>query len=254
MKKLEGKVAIITGGTGGIGLATAELFLKEGAKVMIADLYQEEIDKALGSLHHPNLIGKVADISQEIDNIELVKETVKAFGRLDIYFANAGIEGKVASLEEYPLDLYQKIQDVNVKGPLLGMRSAFPEMRKVGGGSFIITSSVAGMIGTPKMVAYTTSKHATLGLMKTGALEGAPDKIRVNSIHPSPVDNRMMRSLEDGFAPGAGEAVKASFEQRIPLRRYATNEEIANLALFLASEDSSFITGTAMTIDGGMTA
>jgi len=144
--------------------------------------------------------------------------------------------------------------DVNVKSLFLGMKYGFPLLKENGGGSVIITSSVAGHRGTPNVSAYITSKHATVGITKTGALEGAADGIRVNSIHPSPVDNRMMRSLEEGFAPGAGAEAKKGFEQAIPLGRYATNEEIANAALFLASDESSFVTGTSIVVDGGMTA
>jgi NAD(P)-dependent dehydrogenase (short-subunit alcohol dehydrogenase family) len=142
---------------------------------------------------------------------------------------------------------------VNVKGVWLGMKYAFPIMKADGGGSVIITSSVAGLRGTAQVSAYVGSKHATIGLMRVGALEGAPGNIRVNSIHPSPVDNRMMRSLEDGFAPGQGESVKENFTKMIPLGRYASNEDIADLALFLASEQSKFITGATYVIDGGFT-
>jgi len=143
--------------------------------------------------------------------------------------------------------------DVNVKGVWLGMKHAFPHMKN-SGGSVIITSSVAGLQGTPNVMAYVTSKHATIGAMKVGALEGAEHNIRVNSIHPSPVDNRMMRSLEEGFAPGGAEEAKKGFEQMIPLGRYGKNEEIASLALFLASDESKFITGSTYAIDGGLTA
>lgn len=127
-------------------------------------------------------------------------------------------------------------------------------MKKQGGGSVIITSSVAGLGGTPGLMAYVTSKHAIIGSMRVAALEGARHGIRVNTIHPSPVDNRMMRSLEEGFSPGRAEEMKQSFTERIPLGRYGTNEDMANLALFLASDDSEFITGATYAINGGFTA
>jgi NAD(P)-dependent dehydrogenase (short-subunit alcohol dehydrogenase family) len=123
------------------------------------------------------------------------------FGRVDVLFLNAGIEGVVKPMTDYPEELYDRVMGVNVKGVWLGMKHGFPALEKSGGGSVIITSSVAGLVGTPNVSVYTTSKHATIGLMRSGALEGAPLGIRVNSIHPSPVDNRMMRSLEEGFAP-----------------------------------------------------
>lgn len=254
MGKLTDKVAVITGGSGNIGLATAKLFLSEGAKVVIADLNQQSIDEAVSSLNTTDVAGIVCDVTKPEDNANLVRFTVEKFGKVDIFFANAGIEGIVAPLEEYPIDMFDKVYSVNVKGVFYGLKYAFPAMEKSGGGSFIITSSVAGLSGTPNVIGYVTSKHATLGLMRTAALEGAPKGIRVNTIHPAPVDNRMMRSLEEGFAPGQGEAAKQGFEQAIPLKRYATNEEIANLALFLASDDSSYITGSTNVIDGGMNA
>ncbi|HBY18015.1 MAG TPA: oxidoreductase, partial [Candidatus Marinimicrobia bacterium] len=174
---------------------------------------------------------------------------------VDVFFNNAGIEGKVLPLEDYPSDLYRKVIDVNVHGVYYGLKYIFPLMKKTGkGGSVIITSSVAGLKGTPNILPYVTSKHAIIGMMRSAAMEGAPHKIRVNTINPSPIDNRMMRSLEEGFAPGQGEEAKKNFEQSIPLGRYGTNEDVAKLVLFLASDDSEFITGTVNPVDGGMTA
>jgi NAD(P)-dependent dehydrogenase (short-subunit alcohol dehydrogenase family) len=134
-----------------------------------------------------------------------------------------------------------------------GLRYIFPLMKEKGG-SVIMTSSVAGLTGTANILPYVTSKHAVIGMMRSAALEGAPHKIRVNTINPAPVDNRMMRSLEEGFTPGQAEAAKSNFEQSIPLQRYATNEEVAAAAVFLASDESSFITGVVLPVDGGMTA
>ncbi len=254
MTRLRDKVVAITGGTGGIGKAAADLFLQQGAKVIISDINQDDIDGAVNDINHPNLKGIVCDVTKEADNQRLVEFAVESFGKLDVFFANAGVEGIVKPLTEYPEDTWDLIFNVNVKGVWFGIKHAFKAMEKSKGGSVIITSSVAGLQGTPNVGAYTTSKHATIGLMRSAALEGAPLGIRVNSIHPSPVDNRMMRSLEDGFAPGQGAEAKKGFEQMIPLKRYATNEEVANLALFLASDESSFITGAIYPIDGGMTA
>ncbi|TVR66964.1 MAG: SDR family oxidoreductase, partial [Gemmatimonadales bacterium] len=183
-----------------------------------------------------------------------MSEAMERFGRVDILFLNAGVEGVVKPLEEYPEDTFDLVMGVNVKGVWLGLKHGFPALEASGGGSVIITSSVAGLQGTPNVSAYTTSKHATIGLMRSGALEGAPRKIRVNSIHPSPVDNRMMRSLEEGFAPGGAADAKKGFEGMIPLGRYADNDEIASVALFLASDESRFMTGAILPVDGGMTA
>lgn len=151
---------------------------------------------------------------------------------------------------EYPDEKFDQVMAVNVRGVWLGIKHALPEMND--GGSIIITSSVAGILGSPNVSAYITSKHAALGVMRAVAVETAPRKIRVNSIHPSPVDNRMMRSLEEGFAPGQAAAAKRELEKTIPLGRYAEPDEIGKLVLFLASDDSRFITGTTQVIDGGL--
>ena len=251
--RLKDKVAIITGGAGGIGLSTAELFLNEGAKgVLLVDLDEDILKDAAKGLDSENVAFFSADVSKSDEVKAYTEKAIEEFGQIDVLFLNAGIEGVVKPLTEYPEELFDKVIDVNVKGVWLGMKHAFPHM-KDSGGSVIITSSVAGLQGTPNVMAYVTSKHATIGAMKVGALEGAEHNIRVNSIHPSPVDNRMMRSLEEGFSPGKGDEAKKGFEQMIPLGRYGKNEEIANLALFLASDESKFITGSTYAIDGGLT-
>ena len=166
------------------------------------------------------------------------------------FFYNAGIEGEVKPIVDYPEDVFDKVLSVNVKGIWLGNKYVLPQMNE--GGSIIMTSSVAGIIGFAGLGAYVTSKHAVVGIMRTTAIEAAPFKIRVNSVHPSPVNNRMMRSIEEGASAGHGEEVKKQFEATIPLKRYAEPDEIAQLILFLASDNSRFITGTTQVIDGGM--
>lgn len=253
--RLKNKIAVITGGAGGIGLETAKRFLNEGAEgILLVDLNEDQLKEAAKSLESDDVKFFQADVSKSDEVKAYTQKAIQEFGKIDILFLNAGVEGVVKPLTEYPEDVYDKVLAVNVKGIWLGMKHAFPHMKENGGGSVIITSSVAGLQGTPNVMAYVTSKHAIIGSMKVGALEGAEDNIRVNSIHPSPVDNRMMRSLEEGFAPGGAEEAKKGFEQMIPLKRYAKNGEIANLALFLASDESSFITGSTYSIDGGMTA
>ncbi len=253
--RLKNKVAVITGGAGGIGKATAERMLEEGAEgILLVDLDQESLDKPKLELDSDKVYTFAADVSKSSDVEGYTKKAIDLFGRIDVLFLNAGIEGEVKPMEQYPEETFDNVIGVNVKGVWLGMKYAFPYMRENGGGSVIITSSVAGLEGTPNVSAYVTSKHATIGAMKVGALEGAEDDIRVNSIHPSPVDNRMMRSLEEGFAPGAAEEAKNKFEQSIPLGRYGKNEDMADLVLFLASDESEFITGSKFVIDGGMTA
>ncbi|REL25062.1 SDR family oxidoreductase [Rhodohalobacter sp. SW132] len=252
--RMKEKVAVITGGAGGIGLETARMFLKEGAEgILLTDLDDARLKDAAKQLESDRVAYFAADVSKNSDVEAYSKKAIERFGRIDVLFLNAGIEGVVKPLTEYPEDVYDKVMAVNAKSVWLGMKHVFPHMKENGGGSVIITSSVAGMQGTPNVMAYVTSKHAVIGSMKVGALEGAEHNIRVNSIHPSPVDNRMMRSLEEGFSPGGAEEAKKGFEAMIPLGRYAKNDEIASLALFLASDESKFITGATYAIDGGLT-
>lgn len=251
MAKLEGKVAVITGGSGAIGSTTAKLFLEEGAKVVLVDINEQALSEVASELNSDRISYVTADVTKADDVQKYVQHTLNTFGRIDVFFNNAGVEGAVKPIEEYPEDVFDKLIAVNVKGVWLGLKYVLPEMNE--GGSVINTSSVAGLSGSPLVSAYVTSKHAVVGLTRAVALEAAPRKIRVNSIHPSPVDNRMMRSLEGGYAPGAAEEAKKNFENAIPLNRYATNDDIAKGVLFLASDDSKFITGTKLVMDGGMT-
>lgn len=250
MKRYEKKVALITGGAGSIGKATARQLLDEGASVMLVDLGKDALQQAVDELGSKNVAFIVADVTNAADVERYAKETVAKFGKVDLYFNNAGIEGVVKPITEYPEDIFDKVMAVNVKGMWLGCKYVIPQMKD--GGSIVITSSVAGISGTAGMSAYVTSKHAVIGLMRTVTHEVAPRKIRVNTINPSPVDNRMMRSLEEGFAPGHGTEAKKGFETNIPLGRYAQPEEIAQLVLFLGADESKFITGTVQVIAGGM--
>lgn len=255
MGRLENKVALITGGAGGIGATTAELFVEEGASVLLADVDEDALKEVVDKIDNPDKADFIkCDVSSPEDNEKAVKKAVDKFGGLDILLANAGIEGEVKPIVDYPIEMFNKVIDINVKGPFYAIRNAFPEMEKRGGGSIIITSSVAGLMGTGNVSAYTTSKHAVIGLMREAAKEGAPKKIRVNTVNPAPVDNRMMRSLESGFSPDNTGQAKEQFESMIPLQRYADNIDVARLMLFLASDESSYITGTVNPVDGGMTA
>jgi len=250
MEKLKDKVAIITGGAGGIGNATAKLFLDQGAKVMLVDLDESELQNTVANLDNPNVSYCIADVSKNKDVKKYVVETLSAFGKIHIFFNNAGIEGKFKLLAEYPEDVFDKVIAVNLKGVWLGCQNVMPEMED--GGSVIITSSVAGLKGFKGLGAYVASKHAVIGIMRVAALEFAERKIRVNSIHPGPVNNRMMRSIEKDMSPDKPADVQKNFEETIPLKRYAESSEIAELVLFLASDESKYITGTTQVIDGGM--
>jgi len=253
MGKLTNQAAIVTGGANGIGKEISKRFLQEGAKVLVVDLFDDALDKAkdeLSSLGHIETCQ--ADVSKENDVKKYVDKALDAFGTVDVFVNNAGIEGKVKPIPEQSIDDYQKVMDVNVKGVFLGLQYVMPIMHEKKSGSIINMSSVAGLEGSAGVAPYVTSKHAVTGLTKVAALEGGANQVRVNSVHPSPVNTRMMRSLEKGFNPDDAESVKTTMEQGIPLGRYGESEDIANMVLFLASDEAKFITGVQYRVDGGM--
>lgn len=250
MGRLDGKVAIITGGSGGIGLATAKLFLDEGAQVTIVGSRKETVDKALNELdcYAKNAIGVVADTSTEEGVKAYVDATLTNYGTVDILFNNAGIEGKVAPIVDASVEDFDRVMAVNVRGTWLGLKYVLPVLYENKAGSVINMSSIGGLSAGPMPISpYVTSKFAITGMTRIVAVESAPYGVRVNSVHPSPVETRMMRSLEGGS--GASHEQVAS---GIPLGRYAEPADVANLVLFLASDESTFITGSNFRVDGGM--
>lgn len=251
--RLAGKVALITGGSGGIGLATARLFLAEGARVLLVDLDAVALAAAQAELDHPALATRVADVADEAQMREAVADALQRHGRLDVLFCNAGIEGAVAPIADYPVAQFDRVLAVNVRGVFLGLKHALPVMERQGGGSIIITSSVAGMKGGAHLAAYAASKHAVVGLMRSAVLETGASGVRINTIHPSPIETRMMRAIEHGRAPGAEAAARQAIAARIPAGRYGLPEEVAGTALFLASDDSRYCSGGRYSVDGGMT-
>ena len=253
MKRLENKIAVITGATGGIGLATSTLFLQEGAKVVLVDKNQNELKKAEKNLSSKNARFFQADVTSESEMRNTISYTENQFGSLDIAFLNAGVEGPVKPIFDYTSDEFEKVMAINVRGVFFGLKVCASSMKEKQG-SIIITSSLAGLRGMPKISGYVASKHAVVGLMKAAALELAGLNIRVNTINPAPIATRMISALEENFAGKNIEKIREKFEQAIPLRRYGQPSEVAKLALFLASEDSSFITGNTYPIDGGSSA
>ena len=254
MQRLNNKVVVITGGTGGIGLAAGKLFAAEGAQVVLVDLDQGALDRAVATIGAECAMGVAADVTDPAQVEAYVQATLARHGRLDVFFNNAGIEGAVAPIVDYPLEVFDKVMAVNVRGVFLGLKYVIPAMAKGGGGSIVITSSLGGLRGVPKLGAYIAAKHAVVGLMKSAALECAQHNIRVNTINPSPIATRMIESIEAGYAPGATEMVRKKMEAAVPLRRYGQPLEVAQLALFLASDESAYITGNSYPIDGGMSA
>ncbi len=246
---LAGKNAVITGGGGIIGMATARRFLQDGARVALVDRDAAALARAAAALE-----GDVVEIAADVtvaSNVErYVRESLEALGPIDIFFNNAGIEGVFAPLPEFPEDLFDQVMAVNVKGVFLGLKYMLPVMRD--GGSIIITSSTAGLRGSPHFAAYTASKHAVVGLMRTTASEGAARRIRCNSIHPAMVESNMMTRLEDQrMGNRSREEVQREYKSKIPLGRYIDPEEIAAAVAYLASDDAAMVTGTQHLVDGG---
>jgi NAD(P)-dependent dehydrogenase (short-subunit alcohol dehydrogenase family) len=255
MGRLQDKVVIITGGAGGIGRAAGKLFVEEGAYVLLVDLNEEALKDAVAEIGSNAVSYFVGDVTSAADNDAMVACAEERYGGVDGFLANAGIEGDVAPIGEYDEGRFDQVMAINVKGPFLGIKSVTPAMRKRGGGSVVITSSIAGVTGAAGVSAYNASKHAVIGLMRSAAKELAAQNIRVNTVNPSPVETEMMRRLERGLAGEEGaEAARAGMAAQIPLQRYAEPRDIARMMLHLVSDDSDFITGSVNMVDGGMTA
>jgi NAD(P)-dependent dehydrogenase (short-subunit alcohol dehydrogenase family) len=263
MGSLEGKVAVITGGGGEIGAEAAKLFVREGAKVLLVDIDEKTCQKVVKDIRSGAITYFVADVTKSDQVQAYVQEAVSRYGGIDIFLDNAGIEGDIAPIHEYPDDIYWKVIETNVFGVFLGLKYVIPVMLTRGGGSCIITSSIAGVKGAPGMSAYVTSKHAIIGLMRGAAIEYAPFNIRVNCVNPSAVESRMMHSIETGYVPLYSQNLGMEFTRekvhddlalRIPMRRYASTEDVAKVMLFLASDASSFCNGAFYMVDGGASA
>ena len=254
-KRLAGKVAVITGATGGIGEATAKLFLHEGASVMLVARSAAKLKETCGRLGETKQLAQfVADATDEAATAAAVAATVKAFGGVDILLANAGTEGPVKPIEAQSMADFEQVLRTNVIGVWLAMKYCVAPMKARGGGSMIALASISGVVGVANGAPYIASKHAVCGLVKTVALELGASKIRVNAIAPGPIDNRMIRSIETQLSPDNPDAVRDFLTSKIALQRYGTNEEVAQLALFLASDDASYCSGGIHMIDGGFTA
>jgi NAD(P)-dependent dehydrogenase (short-subunit alcohol dehydrogenase family) len=250
MRVLEGKTCIVTGGAGSIGLATARLFLAEGARVMLADHAEDALKAALHGLDPKSSAMVVTDVTRGDSVRGCVDATVSRFGKIDVLFSNAGNFGAVAPIESYPEDIFDAVYAVHVKGALLMAKYATPQMND--GGSLIITSSIAGTRGDPGVYAYIAAKHAQVGLMRCLAKELAPRRIRVNTIHPGPVDNSFQAAVENRLGQIIGRDATRFFNEMIPLGRHGSPDEIARSVLYLASDQSSFTTGAMLMVDGGM--
>jgi NAD(P)-dependent dehydrogenase (short-subunit alcohol dehydrogenase family) len=251
-----GKVALITGGGNGIGRAASLGFAEHGAKVVIVDRDGAAAEATAGIVRQKGAesLAVTADVTRAEDVRAYVKAAVDRFGRIDCFFNNAGIEGRVAPTAEYDEAVFDAVIGVNVKGIFLGLRHVLPQMIRQKSGAIVNTASVAGLVGTPGMPAYVASKHAVIGLTKTAAGEVARQGIRVNAVCPGPVDTRMIHALEEQLAPGNAASIGERYQAAQPTGRYTTPEEIANMVLFLCSDLAANTTGGQFVVDGGRTA
>lgn len=255
MSSMKGKVALITGGTGGIGRAAAVEFARRGASVVVTGRRQEEGERTVGLVKEQGARGLFirADVSKEADVAETIKRTLKEFGALHYAFNNAGIEGTLGPVVEQTEAEYRRIFDINVLGVLLSMRHEIPAIISSGGGAIVNNASILGSVGMPGVSVYSASKHAVIGLTKCAALEVAKSGVRVNTLSPGPTATDMADRFVGQMAPGSeAEAARKAFEAMIPMGRIARSEELAGAAVWLCSDEASFMTGQDLLIDGGI--
>lgn len=249
---LSGKVIIVTGATGGIGDACVKRYVQEGATVVASGRNADRL-RALEDIG-PMVVGHQSDVSVEAEAKALIDDTMAAHGRVDVLWNGAGIVGDNLLIEDYTLDAFNHVMNVNVGGVFLMMKHVVPAMRQNGGGSIINISSVAGLFGgRPTLPAYCASKHAVVGLTRNGARAYAGEGIRVNAICPGQIETDMLRAVEADADPEDAARARAAVIAAIPAGRYGEPEEVAALSAFLAGDDAKFINGSIYTIDGGFT-
>jgi NAD(P)-dependent dehydrogenase (short-subunit alcohol dehydrogenase family) len=250
MARLDGKVAIITGGESGIGRASAGAMVEEGARVHLVGLDAAALKRAVDELGE-DAASTVADVTDEEAVRAAVAEAVERFGRLDVVFSNAGNTGAVAPIEDYPSDEFARTLQVHALGAFHMIKHTSPHLGE--GASIIITSSVVGLMGFGGISGYVAAKHAQVGMMRAAAKELTPRRIRVNSLHPGPTSTPFQDSIEmRATGLGQEEAAKV-FDDLVPLGRHATPAEIAKTVVYLASDDSAYMTGATVAVDGGLT-
>lgn len=250
MARLAGKVALITGGESGIGLATARLFVSEGARVHLVGLDGDKLDAAVADLGDEHALATVADVTDEPAVVRAIAEGVERYGRFDVLFSNAGISGAVAAIGEYPSEVFARTLAVHVLGAFHVLKHGAPHVPD--GGSIIITSSVAGLMGFEGLSGYIAAKHGQVGLMRAAAKEYASRRIRVNTLHPGPTSTAFQDDIEMRATGKPRDEAAKIFDGLVPLGRHTTPEEIAHAALYLAADESAMMTSHTFAIDGGL--
>ncbi|MBI2705983.1 MAG: glucose 1-dehydrogenase [Actinobacteria bacterium] len=249
--RLEGKVALITGAARGQGAAEARLFVSQGAAVMLTDILTEDgeaVAKELGD----EAAFTTHDVTDEQAWADAVGAAVERFGRLDILVNNAGIV-RFAKVQHETVEMFRRVIDINLVGVFLGMKAATSALRDAGGGSIVNISSTSGLGGTPGTAAYVASKFAVRGLTKAAAIDLGPYGIRVNSVHPGSIDTPMIRTIGGEIDDDLPTEAFDRFVDRLPIKRLGTPDDVAQLVLFLASDESSYCTGAEFVVDGGQT-
>lgn len=251
--EMAGKIALITGAGGEIGAAVARRLCDAGAKVALLDQNEVDLLRVANEIG-PNASCHTCDVSSEADVERAISEAVIAHGRIDIGVLNAGISARRMPLQDIDVELFDRIMAVNTRGVFLGMKHLFPTMQRQGGGAIVVTASTESLRGNVGIAAYTASKHAVAGLVKTAALEWAQHNIRVNCVNPGPVDTRMIRAVEQASIDNGIADIRERGTKIIPMKRYAQAIEVANFIAYLASDEASYSTGGTYLLDGGVLA